>query len=130
MGEIKIKITLVDQHFHFHLSFVYIIDFQNRKSQYEPEEEGRRDRYRVSLTSSNESVGEISTDLSPRGASCSGKTLLAKHIRNVLPSGATILHQDDFAPVSLRFSISHSSLLMDYEFGTGAGIGADEVQSQ
>ncbi|GFZ50946.1 hypothetical protein JCM24511_08704 [Saitozyma sp. JCM 24511] len=32
------------------------------------------------------------------GASCSGKTLLAKHIRRALPSGATIIHQDDFAP--------------------------------
>ncbi|ORY33384.1 hypothetical protein BCR39DRAFT_463559 [Naematelia encephala] len=32
------------------------------------------------------------------GASCSGKTLLAKHVRSVLPSGSTILHQDDFAP--------------------------------
>ncbi|KAK8853338.1 hypothetical protein IAR55_004042 [Kwoniella newhampshirensis] len=29
------------------------------------------------------------------GASCSGKTLLAKHIRNALPAGATIIHQDD-----------------------------------
>ncbi|RXK41461.1 hypothetical protein M231_01169 [Tremella mesenterica] len=32
------------------------------------------------------------------GASCSGKTLLAKHIRSVLPPGSTIVHQDDFVP--------------------------------
>nr|XP_018261042.1 nicotinamide riboside kinase [Kwoniella dejecticola CBS 10117]OBR83200.1 nicotinamide riboside kinase [Kwoniella dejecticola CBS 10117] len=32
------------------------------------------------------------------GASCSGKTLLAKHIRRALPAGASIIHQDDFCP--------------------------------
>jgi len=31
------------------------------------------------------------------GASCSGKTTLAKHLRKILP-GNTIIHQDDFAP--------------------------------
>ncbi|WWD03798.1 hypothetical protein V865_001854 [Kwoniella europaea PYCC6329] len=32
------------------------------------------------------------------GASCSGKTLLAKHIRRALPQGSHIIHQDDFCP--------------------------------
>jgi len=32
------------------------------------------------------------------GASCSGKTSLAKHICKLLPKGTSILHQDDFAP--------------------------------
>ncbi|WVQ94847.1 hypothetical protein IAU59_001930 [Kwoniella sp. CBS 9459] len=32
------------------------------------------------------------------GASCSGKTLLSKHIRRALPQGAKIIHQDDFCP--------------------------------
>ncbi|WVQ84569.1 hypothetical protein IAT38_006723 [Cryptococcus sp. DSM 104549] len=32
------------------------------------------------------------------GASCSGKTLLAKHIRRVLPQGSILIHQDDFCP--------------------------------
>ncbi|WRT70095.1 uncharacterized protein IL334_007089 [Kwoniella shivajii] len=32
------------------------------------------------------------------GASCSGKTLLAKHIHRALPEGAHIIHQDDFCP--------------------------------
>ncbi|WVF67248.1 hypothetical protein IAT40_001996 [Kwoniella sp. CBS 6097] len=32
------------------------------------------------------------------GASCSGKTLLSKHIRRALPHGAKIIHQDDFCP--------------------------------
>ncbi|KAI0693017.1 P-loop containing nucleoside triphosphate hydrolase protein [Cytidiella melzeri] len=31
------------------------------------------------------------------GATCSGKTTLAKHLRTILPS-SVILHQDDFAP--------------------------------
>ncbi|KAK2467856.1 hypothetical protein APHAL10511_000151 [Amanita phalloides] len=31
------------------------------------------------------------------GASCSGKTTLAKHLRNILPN-SVIVHQDDFAP--------------------------------
>jgi len=32
------------------------------------------------------------------GATCSGKTTLAKHLRQILP-GSFIIHQDDFAPV-------------------------------
>ncbi|OWZ65212.1 hypothetical protein AYX15_03274 [Cryptococcus neoformans] len=32
------------------------------------------------------------------GASCSGKTLLAKHIRRALPTDAAIIHQDDLCP--------------------------------
>ncbi|TYJ54034.1 hypothetical protein B9479_005298 [Cryptococcus floricola] len=32
------------------------------------------------------------------GASCSGKTLLAKHISQALPQNAIIIHQDDFCP--------------------------------
>ncbi|KAF9476378.1 P-loop containing nucleoside triphosphate hydrolase protein [Pholiota conissans] len=31
------------------------------------------------------------------GATCSGKTTLAKHLRNILPD-SVIIHQDDFAP--------------------------------
>jgi tRNA uridine 5-carbamoylmethylation protein Kti12 len=34
------------------------------------------------------------------GASCSGKTLVAKHLVSLLPGNAIIVHQDDFAPVS------------------------------
>ncbi|KAK4688140.1 hypothetical protein P7C73_g1972, partial [Tremellales sp. Uapishka_1] len=42
------------------------------------------------------------------GASCSGKTLLARHLRNVLTS-ATILHQDDFCPPAdkVPYSATH-----------------------
>lgn len=36
------------------------------------------------------------------GPTCSGKTSLVKHIQSVLPDGDSfIIHQDDFAPVSL-----------------------------
>ncbi|KIJ08519.1 hypothetical protein PAXINDRAFT_18358 [Paxillus involutus ATCC 200175] len=34
------------------------------------------------------------------GATCSGKTTLAKHLKNILPN-SVIVHQDDFAPVSI-----------------------------
>ncbi|WWD19767.1 hypothetical protein CI109_104231 [Kwoniella shandongensis] len=44
------------------------------------------------------------------GASCSGKTLLAKHIRNVLPQGATIIHQDDFCPDKVPYSSRYPDL--------------------
>nr|XP_019010469.1 nicotinamide riboside kinase [Kwoniella pini CBS 10737]OCF49250.1 nicotinamide riboside kinase [Kwoniella pini CBS 10737] len=40
------------------------------------------------------------------GASCSGKTLLAKHIRRALPEGSNIVHQDDFCPPEDRVPYS------------------------
>ena len=35
-----------------------------------------------------------------RGATCSGKTILAKHLVQIFD--ATVLHQDDYAPVCLN----------------------------
>lgn len=36
------------------------------------------------------------------GATCSGKTSLAKHLAKALPDNTIIVHQDDFAPVRLH----------------------------
>ncbi|WVW86310.1 hypothetical protein I302_108352 [Kwoniella bestiolae CBS 10118] len=46
------------------------------------------------------------------GASCSGKTLLAKHIRRTLPEGSQIIHQDDFCPPEdkVPYSAQHPDL--------------------
>lgn len=40
------------------------------------------------------------------GATCSGKTTLAKHLKNILPN-SVIVHQDDFAPPEELLPIKH-----------------------
>ncbi|KAH9979098.1 P-loop containing nucleoside triphosphate hydrolase protein [Lactifluus volemus] len=47
------------------------------------------------------------------GATCSGKTTLAKHLRNILP-GSFIIHQDDFAPPEATLPI-HPTLGQDWD---------------
>lgn len=47
------------------------------------------------------------------GATCSGKTTLAKHLRNILPD-SFIIHQDDFAPPETTLPI-HPTLGQDWD---------------
>ncbi|KAI0296516.1 P-loop containing nucleoside triphosphate hydrolase protein [Multifurca ochricompacta] len=47
------------------------------------------------------------------GATCSGKTTLAKHLRNILPD-SFIIHQDDFAPPEATLPI-HPTLGQDWD---------------
>ncbi|WWC91858.1 uncharacterized protein L201_006805 [Kwoniella dendrophila CBS 6074] len=52
------------------------------------------------------------------GASCSGKTLLAKHLRRALPNGTNIIHQDDFCPTGQHGGHpSHDHLNKQVEVG-------------
>nr|ODO04177.1 nicotinamide riboside kinase [Cryptococcus depauperatus CBS 7855] len=46
------------------------------------------------------------------GASCSGKTLLAKHLSRVLPGSSTIIHQDDLCPPAEKvpYSVQYPDL--------------------
>ncbi|KAJ3522486.1 hypothetical protein NM688_g8868 [Phlebia brevispora] len=53
------------------------------------------------------------------GATCSGKTTLAKHLRNILP-GSVILHQDDFAPPQELIPIHPEYNVQDWDSAEGA----------
>ncbi|EKM54169.1 uncharacterized protein PHACADRAFT_185131 [Phanerochaete carnosa HHB-10118-sp] len=53
------------------------------------------------------------------GATCSGKTTLAKHLRNILPRGV-ILHQDDFAPPQELIPIHPEYGVQDWDAPEGA----------
>ncbi|KAL4252620.1 P-loop containing nucleoside triphosphate hydrolase [Abortiporus biennis] len=53
------------------------------------------------------------------GATCSGKTTLAKHLRNILP-GSVIVHQDDFAPPQEKIPIHPQYKVQDWDDPEGA----------
>ncbi|OBZ67277.1 Nicotinamide riboside kinase [Grifola frondosa] len=53
------------------------------------------------------------------GATCSGKTTLAKHLRRILP-GSVILHQDDFAPPQELIPIHPEYKVQDWDSAEGA----------
>ncbi|KZT65959.1 P-loop containing nucleoside triphosphate hydrolase protein [Daedalea quercina L-15889] len=53
------------------------------------------------------------------GATCSGKTTLAKHLRNLLPE-SVILHQDDFAPPQENIPIHPGYNVQDWDSAEGA----------
>jgi nicotinamide/nicotinate riboside kinase len=48
------------------------------------------------------------------GATCSGKTTLAKHLRNIIPD-SFIIHQDDFAPPEASLPIHPITLGQDWD---------------
>ncbi|PCH43548.1 nucleoside triphosphate hydrolase protein [Wolfiporia cocos MD-104 SS10] len=53
------------------------------------------------------------------GATCSGKTTLAKHLRSILP-GSVIVHQDDFAPPQELIPIHPVYNVQDWDSAEGA----------
>lgn len=53
------------------------------------------------------------------GASCSGKTTLAKHLRKILPN-SFIVHQDDFAPPQSQVPIHPIHDIQDWDAAPGA----------
>ncbi|KAK7685223.1 hypothetical protein QCA50_011586 [Cerrena zonata] len=53
------------------------------------------------------------------GATSSGKTTLAKHLRNILPS-SVIVHQDDFAPPMEQIPIHPEYGVQDWDSAEGA----------
>ncbi|CCL99853.1 uncharacterized protein FIBRA_01877 [Fibroporia radiculosa] len=53
------------------------------------------------------------------GATCSGKTTLAKHLRRILP-GSVILHQDDFAPPQELVPMHPEYNVQDWDDAKGA----------
>lgn len=53
------------------------------------------------------------------GATCSGKTTLAKHLRNILP-GSVIVHQDDFAPPQELIPMHPEYNVQDWDSAEGA----------
>jgi len=53
------------------------------------------------------------------GATCTGKTTLAKHLRNCLP-GCYIAHQDDFAPPVEKIPIHPEYNVQDWDDAPGA----------
>ncbi|KAI0930651.1 hypothetical protein AcV5_007310 [Taiwanofungus camphoratus] len=53
------------------------------------------------------------------GATCSGKTTLAKHLRTILP-GSVIIHQDDFAPPQELIPIHPEYGVQDWDSAEGA----------
>ncbi|KAI0093463.1 P-loop containing nucleoside triphosphate hydrolase protein [Irpex rosettiformis] len=53
------------------------------------------------------------------GATCSGKTTLAKHLRSILP-GSVILHQDDFAPPQELIPVHPVYNVQDWDDPEGA----------
>lgn len=53
------------------------------------------------------------------GATCSGKTTLAKHLRAILPGGM-ILHQDDFAPPQEQIPLHPEYGVQDWDSAEGA----------
>ncbi|KAF8549029.1 P-loop containing nucleoside triphosphate hydrolase protein [Imleria badia] len=57
--------------------------------------------------------------LLPRGATCSGKTTVAKHLRTILPN-SVIIHQDDFAPPEELIPIHPVHNVADWDSPQGA----------
>ncbi|EGN99590.1 hypothetical protein SERLA73DRAFT_179670 [Serpula lacrymans var. lacrymans S7.3] len=53
------------------------------------------------------------------GASCSGKTTLAKHLKRILPN-SVIIHQDDFAPQQGSLPIHPIYQVEDWDSAAGA----------
>lgn len=53
------------------------------------------------------------------GATCSGKTTLAKHLNQILP-GSVILHQDDFAPPAEKVPMHPMYGVQDWDDAAGA----------
>ncbi|KAI0076154.1 P-loop containing nucleoside triphosphate hydrolase protein [Panus rudis PR-1116 ss-1] len=53
------------------------------------------------------------------GATSSGKTTLAKHLRSIIP-GSVILHQDDFAPPQEKIPIHPEYNVQDWDSAEGA----------
>ncbi|GJF00105.1 nicotinamide riboside kinase [Phanerochaete sordida] len=53
------------------------------------------------------------------GATCSGKTTLAKHLRNIVPH-SVILHQDDFAPPQELIPVHPEHGVQDWDAPEGA----------
>ncbi|KIJ06758.1 hypothetical protein PAXINDRAFT_91531, partial [Paxillus involutus ATCC 200175] len=53
------------------------------------------------------------------GATCSGKTTLVKHLKNILPN-SVIIHQDDFAPPQELLPIHPVYNLQDWDAPQGA----------
>lgn len=53
------------------------------------------------------------------GASCSGKTTLAKHLQRIL-ANAVILHQDDFAPPQEQIPVHPLHGVQDWDDAKGA----------
>ncbi|KAJ8521172.1 hypothetical protein ONZ45_g2089 [Pleurotus djamor] len=53
------------------------------------------------------------------GATCSGKTTLAKHLRRILPN-SVIIHQDDFAPPIEEVPIHPVYGIQDWDSAAGA----------
>ncbi|KXN90122.1 Nicotinamide riboside kinase [Leucoagaricus sp. SymC.cos] len=53
------------------------------------------------------------------GATCSGKTTLAKHLRRILPD-SVIIHQDDFAPPQEFVPVHPVHQVQDWDAPTGA----------
>ncbi|KIM77169.1 hypothetical protein PILCRDRAFT_623853 [Piloderma croceum F 1598] len=53
------------------------------------------------------------------GATCSGKTTLAKHLRRILPN-SVIIHQDDFAPPQELVPIHPKWNVQDWDAPSGA----------
>ncbi|KAH9940469.1 P-loop containing nucleoside triphosphate hydrolase protein [Epithele typhae] len=54
-----------------------------------------------------------------RGATCSGKTTLAKHLKRILPN-SVILHQDDFAPPQELVPVHPVYGVQDWDKAEGA----------
>ncbi|KAL0579764.1 ribosylnicotinamide kinase [Marasmius crinis-equi] len=53
------------------------------------------------------------------GATCSGKTTLAKHLRKILPN-SVIIHQDDFAPPQEKVPFHPIHQVQDWDAPSGA----------
>ncbi|KAL0072755.1 ribosylnicotinamide kinase [Marasmius tenuissimus] len=53
------------------------------------------------------------------GATCSGKTTLAKHLRRILPN-SVIMHQDDFAPPQEKVPFHPTYKVQDWDAPAGA----------
>ncbi|OCH86438.1 P-loop containing nucleoside triphosphate hydrolase protein [Obba rivulosa] len=53
------------------------------------------------------------------GATCSGKTTLAKHLRRILPH-SVIIHQDDFAPPQEKIPVHPEYKVQDWDSAEGA----------
>jgi len=54
------------------------------------------------------------------GPTCSGKTTLAKHLKNILPNVSVIIHQDDFAPPQELIPIHPLYDVQDWDDPEGA----------
>ena len=70
----------------------HAFDLQIRSLSNDGQGEGNHRRHRV-RTNHDPPRHTLTAFLSSRGATCSGKTTLAKYLRKLLP-GSTIIHQD------------------------------------